>query len=158
MDKKLRNRTLLLLLLAGIVAFVLIKVSGRQPVAKISAVKPFRHNIVSSITSNGKVEPIAPFNIFARLDTFVEKGSVSEGQNIKKGQLLLELNVKDASSQLANAKSRLLRAHEDLRAARARGRTDDAARVDADRARAIGDPDGPPRQHKSFAGLLTEGA
>ncbi len=57
MDKKLRNRTLLLLLLAGIVAFVLIKVSGRQPVAKISAVKPFRHNIVSSITSNGKVEP-----------------------------------------------------------------------------------------------------
>jgi len=55
--------TLLLLLLAGIVAFVLIKVSGRQPVAKISAVKPFRHNIVSSITSNGKVEPIAPFNI-----------------------------------------------------------------------------------------------
>src|SRR6267378_241697 len=110
MDKKLRNRTLLFLLLAGIVAFVLIKVSGRQPVAKISAVKPFRHNIVSSITSNGKVEPIAPFNIFARLDTFVEKVSVSEGQNVKKGQLLLELNVKDASSQLANAKSRLLRA------------------------------------------------
>ena len=36
MDKKLRNRTLLFLLLAGIVAFVLIKVSGRQPVAKIS--------------------------------------------------------------------------------------------------------------------------
>jgi len=32
------------------------------------------------------VEPIAPFNIFARLDTFVEKVSVSEGQNVKKGQ------------------------------------------------------------------------
>src|SRR5258708_28954629 len=119
MDKKLRNRTLLFLLLAGIIAFVLIKVSGRQPVAKISAVKPFRQNIVSSITSNGKVEPIAPFNIFARLDTFVENVSVSEGQNVKKGQLLLELNVKDAYSQLANAKSRLLRAQEDLRAARA---------------------------------------
>jgi HlyD family secretion protein len=158
MDKKLRNRTLLFLLLAGIVAFVLIKVSGRQPVAKISAVKPFRQNIVSSITSNGKVEPIAPFSIRAQLDTFVEKVSVSEGQNVKKGQLLLELNVKDAAAQLANAKSKLLRAQEDLRAAKAGGRTDEAARVAGDLAKAIGDRDGLQRQHESLARLLAEGA
>jgi HlyD family secretion protein len=158
MDKKLRNRTLLFLLLAGIVAFVLIKVSGRQPVAKISAVKPFRQNIVSSITSNGKVEPIAPFSIRAQLDTFVEKVSVSEGQNVKKGQLLLELNVKDAAAQLANAKSKLLRAQEDLRAANAGGRTDDAARVAGDLAKAVGDRDGLQRNHESLARLLAEGA
>src|SRR6201997_205600 len=130
MDKKLPNRPLLFLLLAGIVAFALIKYSGHQPVAKISAVKPFRQNIVSSITSNGKVEPIAPFNIFARLDTFVEKVSVSEGQNVKKGQLLLELNVKDAAAQLANAKSKLLRAQDDLGAAKAGGRSDEAAKTE----------------------------
>jgi HlyD family secretion protein len=158
MDKKLRNRTLLFLLLAGIVAFVLIKASGRQPVAKISAVKPFRQNIVSSITSNGKVEPIAPFSIRAQLDTFVEKVSVSEGQNVKKGQLLLELNVKDAAALLANAKSKLLRAQEDLRAARAGGRTDEAARVAGDLAKAIGDRDGLQRNHESLARLLAEGA
>ncbi len=158
MDKKLRNRTLLFLLLAGIVAFVLIKVSGRQPVAKISAVKPFRQNIVSSITSNGKVEPISPFSIRAQLDTFVEKVNVSEGQNVKKGQLLLQLNVKDAAALLANAKSRLLRAQEDLRAARAGGRTDDAARVAGDLAKAIGDHDGLQRNHESLKRLLAEGA
>ena len=158
MDKKLRNRTLLFLLLAGIVAFVLIKVSGRQPVAKISAVRLLRQNIVSSITSNGKVEPIAPFSIRAQLDTFVEKVSVSEGQNVKKGQLLLELNVKDASALLANAKSRLLRAQEDFRAAKAGGRTDDAARVAGDLAKAIGDRDGLQRNHDSLARLLAEGA
>jgi HlyD family secretion protein len=158
MDKKLRNRTLLFLLLAGIVAFVLIKVSGRQPVAKISAVKPFRQNIVSSITSNGKVEPIAPFSIRAQLDTFVEKVNVSEGQNVKKGQLLLELNVKDAAAQLANAKSRLLRAQEDLRAARAGGRTDDAARVSGDLAKATGDRDGLLQHHESLKRLLAQGA
>jgi HlyD family secretion protein len=158
MDKKLRNRTLLFLLLAGIVAFVLIKVSGRQPVAKISAVRPFRQNIVSSITSNGKVEPIAPFSIRAQLDTFVEKVSVSEGQNVKKGQVLLELNVKDAAALLANAKSKLLRAQEDLRAAKAGGRTDDAARVAGDLAKAIGDRDGLQRNHDSLARLLAQGA
>jgi HlyD family secretion protein len=158
MDKKLRNRTLLFLLLAGIVAFVLIKASGRQPVAKISAVKPFRQNIVSSITSNGKVEPIAPFSIRAQLDTFVEKVSISEGQNVKKGQLLLELNVKDAAAQLANAKSKLLRAQEDLRAAKAGGRTDEAARVTGDLAKATGDRDGLQHQHESLARLLAGGA
>lgn len=158
MDKKLRNRTLLFLLLVGIVVFVFVKVSGRQPAAKISAVKPFRENIVSSITSNGKVEPIAPFSIRAQLDTFVEKVSVSEGQNVQKGQLLLELNVKDAAAQLANAKSKLLRAQEDLRAAKAGGRTDDAARVAGDLAKAIGDRDGLQRNHESLVRLLAQGA
>jgi len=67
---------------------VLIKVSGRQPVAKISAVKPFRHNIVSSITSNGKVEPIA-HSTFRATDTFVEKVNVSEGQNVRKASCFL---------------------------------------------------------------------
>jgi HlyD family secretion protein len=158
MDKKLRNRTLLFLLLAGIVAFVLIKVSGRQPAAKISAVKPFRQNIVSSITSNGKVEPIAPFSIRAQLDTFVEKVSVSEGQKVKKGQLLLELNVKDAAAQLAAAKSKLLKAREDLRNARAGGRADEAARVSAELAKAVANRDGLQKNHESLTRLLAQGA
>src|SRR5882762_6203434 len=158
MDKKLRNRTLLFLLLAGIVAFVLIKVSGRQPVAKISAVKPFRQNIVSSITSNGKVEPIAPFSIRAQLDTFVEKVSVSEGQNVKKGQLLLELNVKDAAAQLAEARSKLLRADDDLRAAKAGGRTDEAAKTEGQHAAAVALRDRLQRNHDSLERLIAQQA
>jgi HlyD family secretion protein len=137
---------------------VLIKVSGRQPVAKISAVKPFRQNIVSSITSNGKVEPIAPFSIRAQLNTFVQKVNVSEGQNVKKGQLLLELNVKDAAAQLANAKSKLLKAQEDLRNARAGGRTDEAARVTAELAKAVANRDGLEKNHEALTRLLAQGA
>ena len=158
MDKKLRNRTLLFLLLAGIVAFVLVKMSGRQPMVKIAAVRPFRQNVVSSITSNGKVEPIAPFSIRAQLDTFVAKVSVSEGQNVKKGQLLLELDVKDASAQLAAAKSKLLKAQEDLRAARAGGRSDDAARVAGDLAKTIAERDRLQRNQEALTRLVAEGA
>ncbi len=158
MDKKLRNRTLLFLLLAGIVAFVLIRLSGHQPVAKIAAVRPVRQNIVSSIISNGKVEPIAPFSIRAQLDTFVEKVSVAEGQNVKKGQLLLELDVKDVAAQLAAAKSKLLRAQEDLRQAKAGGRADEAARVNGDLEKAIADRDRLQRNHDALARLLATGA
>jgi hypothetical protein len=75
MDRRLRNRIVIFLVLAGIVAFALVRLSGRQPVAKISAVSPMRENIISSISSNGKVEPIAPSVMRAQLDTFVEKVS-----------------------------------------------------------------------------------
>ncbi len=94
MDRRLRNRILIFLALAAIVAFALVRLSGRQPVAKISAVTPIRENVISSITSNGKVEPIAPSVVRAQLDTFIERISAVEGQPVKKGQLLLELNVK----------------------------------------------------------------
>jgi HlyD family secretion protein len=158
MDRQLRNRTLLFLLLAGMVAFILVRVSGRQPVAKISAMRPARENIVSSVSSNGKVEPIAPFSIRAQLDTFVEKVQVSEGQNVQKGQLLLELNVKEATAQLAQAKSKLLRAEDDLRSAKAGGRADEAARVAGDLAKAQADRERLQRNHDALERLLAQGA
>ena len=118
--------------LAGVLAFVLIKLSGRKPAPKISAVTPVRENLISSISSNGKVEPITPYAMRAELDTFVEKVYVSEGQQVKKGQLLMELNVKDAAAQLAETRAKLLQAQDDLRVASAGGRPDQAAKVAGD--------------------------
>jgi HlyD family secretion protein len=129
MDRRLRNRILLYLVLAGALAYAGITYSGRKPVPKVSAVTPMRENLVSSISSNGKVEPIAPYVMRAQLDTFVEKVRATEGQTVKKGQVILELDVKDAAARLSEAKGKLLRAEDDLRAAKAGGRADDAARV-----------------------------
>jgi HlyD family secretion protein len=158
MDKKLRNRTLLFLLVAAVLAFVLIRLSGRQPVTKISAMQPVRENIVASISSNGKVEPISPYVIRAQSDTFVERLHVSEGQNVKKGQLLLELDVKETTSQLALAKSRLFRAEDDLATARSGGHADEAARVSGDLAKATADRDRLQHNHDSLERLLANGA
>src|SRR6476646_2496139 len=115
MDRKLRNRIVIFLLLAGVFAYFLVWVSGRKPAAKISAVTPTRENLVSSISSNGKVEPITPYVMRAQLDTFVEKVLVTEGQKVKKGQILLQLNVKGVSAQLAETRAKLLRAQADRR-------------------------------------------
>lgn len=158
MDRKLRNRIVLFLLLAGVVAIGLVALSGRQPVAKISAASPARQNIVSSLVSNGKVEPITPFVMRAQLDTFVEKIHVMEGQAVKRGQALLELNVKDAQAQLAEARGKLLRAREDLRAAKAGGRTDDAARVAGDLAKAQAERDRLQRNHDALGRLIAQQA
>jgi HlyD family secretion protein len=158
MDHRLRNRILLFLVLAAVAAFALVKISGRQPVAKISAVTPIRENLVSSIDSNGKVEPITPYVMRAQLDTFVEKVTAVEGQQVKKGQLLLELNVKDAAAQLADARAKLLRAEDDLRTAKAGGRADDAARASGDLAKAIADRERLQKIHDALVRLMAKQA
>jgi HlyD family secretion protein len=158
MDRRLRNRILLLLVLAGIVAYALVRLTGRQPVAKISTVTPVRENLSSSISSNGKVEPIGPYVMRAQLDTFVEKISVVEGQQVKKGRVLLELNVKDAEAQLADARSKLLRAEDDLRAAKAGGRSDEAAKTEGALANAVAQRDRLQRNHDALERLIAQQA
>src|SRR5260370_21182578 len=127
MDSKLRNRILLYLVLAGVLAYGLLELSGRKPVPKISAVAPMRENLVSSINSNGKVEPVAPYVILARLDTFVKKVFVTEGQQVKKGQLLLDLDVKDPAAQLSEPTDNMLHAQEEVRNEKSGGKPEQAA-------------------------------
>lgn len=158
MDRKLRNRILLYLLLAGVLAYGLIELSGRKPAPKISAVTPVRENLVSSISSNGKVEPIAPYVMRTRLDTVVEKVYVREGQQVKKGQLLLELDVKDAAAQLADTRAKLLQAQDDLRAAKAGGRPDKAAQVAGDLAKAVAERDRVQKNHDALVRLIEQQA
>jgi len=158
MDRRLRNRILLYLLLAGALAYVLVGLSGRKPVPKISAVTPMRENLVSSISSNGKVEPISPYVMRAQLDTFVEKVRATEGQTVKRGRVILELDVKDVAAKLSEAKSKLLRARDDLRTAKAGGRTDDAARVAGDLAKAQAERDRLQKNHEGLQRLIKQQA
>jgi HlyD family secretion protein len=158
MDRKLRNRILLYLFLAGVLAYGLIELSGRKPAPKISAITPARENLISSINTNGKVEPISPYVIRAELDTFVKTVYINEGQTVKKGQLLMELDVKDAAAQLAEARSRLVKAQDDLRAARAGGRPADVAKVDTELSNAKADRDRFQKNHDKLVQLIAQQA
>src|SRR6202165_4763145 len=158
MDRRLRNRILLYLLLAGVLAYVLVELSGRKPVPKISAVTPMRENLVSSLSSNGKVEPLLPYVMRAQLDTFVEKVRATEGQTVKRGRVILELDVKDVAAKLSEAKGKLLRAQDDLRAAKAGGRTDDAARVAGALAKAQAERDRLQKNHEGLQRLIKQQA
>jgi HlyD family secretion protein len=158
MERRLRNRILIFLALAAIVAYLLIHFSGRQPIAKVAVVTPAREDLVATISSNGKVEAIAPSVMRAQIATFVEKVYVPEGQFVKKGQRILDLDVKDAAAQLAEARAKLLRAQDDLRQALAGGRPDDAARLAGDLAKAQAQRDRLARENEALKRLIAQQA
>jgi len=104
------------------------------------------------------VEPVSPFVMRAPLDTFVDKVLAMEGQTVRKGQLLIQLNVHDAAAQLADAKSKLLKAQDDLRAALAGGKADDSARVTGDLLKAQAERDRLQKNHDALERLIARQA
>ncbi len=127
-----KSRIWLLLGAAVLLLIVLVKLSGRQPVARISAVRAVRENLDATISSNGKVEPIMPYPLRAKLATFVQKIYAVEGQPVKRGQLLLTLDADAARADLARAREQLVAAEEALRAAKAGGPPEELARLESD--------------------------
>jgi HlyD family secretion protein len=132
MEWTLRRRLWLVLGAAAALVVVLVELSGRQPVARVAVVQAVRQNLDASISSNGKVEPITPYPIRAQFATFVQKVLVVEGQAVKRSQLLLTLDAEETRAQLARAQEQLVTAEDDLRAARAGGRADEAAKLESD--------------------------
>jgi HlyD family secretion protein len=79
---------------------------------RVSVVKPTRQTISSSITTNGKVEPVHGFEAHAPLAGTIQKLLVKEGAHVKAGELLLVLDDAHARVELANAQTRLKGAQE----------------------------------------------
>ncbi|GAC1648762.1 MAG: hypothetical protein NVS9B15_07660 [Acidobacteriaceae bacterium] len=66
-----------------------------------------RQNLVSTISTNGKVEPVSNFEAHAPGPISVVAVLVKEGQQVKKGQLLVRLDDAQARAGLARAEAQL---------------------------------------------------
>ena len=130
--RTLSRRVWLLLGLAMLSAVFLLYLNSRRPSARVAVVQASHQTFRSSISSNGKVEPITPYSLRAKFDSFVDRVIAAEGKNVKKGDLLVTLNDRDIRSQLNQARAQLGSQEDDLRAARAGGRADQAAKLGAD--------------------------
>lgn len=105
---------------AVLVAVVLI-LANRDQAPEVQTANVEHQNLSASISSNGKVEPVQPFVAAAKYFTTVDRVSVTAGQAVRKGQLILVLNSDVPQQQLAKARADLLTAEEQLRNARAGG-------------------------------------
>lgn len=80
-----------------------------------------RQTITSSISTNGKIEPVKNFEAHAPLQTSVKKVLVTEGQRVKPGQLLLQLDDTQVRSDEARAAAQVKAAQAELNAVRSGG-------------------------------------
>jgi HlyD family secretion protein len=90
------------------------KMSVRSDLAK-------HEDIVNSIVTNGKIEPEEDFQAHAPMATTVKKIYVHEGDFVKKGKLLVQLDDADARATAAKAMAQLKAAEADLNSVGAGG-------------------------------------
>lgn len=117
---------------ALVVVLLLVGLSGREPRPEIQVAQATRQNVLASISSNGKVEPLVPHELRAQVNTFVRRVVATEGQAVKAGQLLAELDSAEVQAEVARLRNELLAAQDELRAARSGGSPEARAQVEAD--------------------------
>jgi HlyD family secretion protein len=91
----------------------LVPIFTRQGPLRVRATTVERGPIRSLISTNGKIEPIENFEAHSPVPTTVKHIYIKEGDRVRKGQLLLQLDDADLRSQAARAQAQMKTAEAD---------------------------------------------
>lgn len=80
---------------------------SRQSTIKVHEATVERGTIRSLVSTNGKIEPIENLEAHAPISTTVRRVLVKEGEHVRKGQLLLQLDDADLVSTAARAQAQM---------------------------------------------------
>lgn len=129
---KRSSRVWIAVILVLVLVGVLVAYSRRRPVPDVEAYQVRTGDIDAAITTNGKVEPVSPFEMRALIESHVTSVPATEGQSVKKGQLILTLDDAAVSAQLAQARAQLVSDQDALRVAKSGGKASQLAELDSD--------------------------
>lgn len=105
--RRLSPLALIGILLGALLLIVLLVRSFTRDVVEIRAAAVNHQNLISSVPTNGKVEPIAAFPAHAAAPGVVAKIYVKVGQKVKAGDLLIRIDDSDAIARVAAANAAL---------------------------------------------------
>jgi len=144
----------------AIVAAVVLLASfmSREPAVPVRAVNAQRGTIRSVVSTNGKVEPLQNFEAHAPVGTTVKKILVREGDQVKKGQLLAQLDDAQARSQAARAQAQVSAAEADLNAIQKGGNREEVLNLESQITKARTDCDTAQRNLDALRRLREQGA
>lgn len=156
-SERRRISTVLILVGAALLLF-----SGwvkmRNTVVAVRTEKVARQNIASVISTNGKIEPVSNFEAHAPAPATVKRVLVNEGDHVKAGQLLLELDDADARAQAAKALAQLRSAEADQQAVKSGGTHEEVLTTQADLSKAMAERDEAQRNLQAITKLQQNGA
>jgi HlyD family secretion protein len=145
---------------AGIVGAVVLLASfmSRDDAVPVRAALAQRTTIRSVVSTNGKVEPLRSFEAHAPTSTIVKRLLVKEGDHVKKGQLLAQLDDAQARTQAARAVSQVSAADADLSAIQTGGNREEVLTLEAQLQKTQGDRDTAQRNLDALQRLQLKGA
>ena len=153
-----RRRWLLWAVGAVVAVVLLASFASRDDSVPVTAATVSRSTIRSVISTNGKVEPVQNFEAHAPVGTNVERVLVKEGDQVKKGQLLVELDAASARSQAAQALAQVRAAEADINALNHGGTQEEVLTLRAQLVKARADNDAAQRNLDSLKRLQQSGA
>src|SRR6266849_3015617 len=143
----------------AIVAVVLLaSFASRDDSVPVTSATVSRSTIRSVISTNGKIEPVQNFEAHAPVGTNVERVRVKEGDQVKKGQLLVELDAAGARSQAAQALAQVRASEADIKAVGQGGTQEEVLTLQARLVKARADYDAAQRNLDSLTRLQQSGA
>ena len=110
------------------------------------------------VSTNGKVEPVQNFEAHAPIATTVKRLLVKEGDHVRKGQLLLELDDSDIRTQAARAQAQIKAAQANLAAAKNSGTQEEVMTLTAQLIKARSARDVAQRNLDAYKRLQQDGA
>jgi HlyD family secretion protein len=158
MTSALGRRLWIIVGAALVLTALLVFIGGRGSTARVAVADVMRENLSSVVSTNGKVEPIAPVSFRARYPTFVQHVYAVEGQQVKRGQTLFVLDDTEVQADLAQARADLAAQQEALNVAKAGGHASQLAKAAADLQKAKASRDLLQRDNESLSKLVAEKA
>lgn len=146
---------MVVLVIAAVLLFT--GINRRHVVTPVRAERAVREEIASVISTNGKIEPINSFEAHAPAPATVNKVLVKEGDHVKAGQLLVELDDADARSQAAHALAQLRAAEAALSGIKAGGTQEELLTSRADLTKAQAERDEAQRNLQAIQQLQQSG-
>lgn len=101
------SRAWLWILLAVVIVVVGILLMRRKPAIQVRAAQVSRQDLTSTISTNGKVEPVVDFQAHAPNPGVIAKLYVHLGEQVHKGEPLLRMDSADAANRVAGAQASL---------------------------------------------------
>ena len=129
-----------------------------QTPLKVRAVAVKRGPIRSVVSTNGKVEPVQNFEAHAPIATTVKRLLVKEGDHVRKGQLLFELDDSNIRTQAARAQSQMKAAQANLAATKNSGTQEEVLTLTAQLVKAHSARDVAQRNLDAYKRLQQDGA
>ena len=153
-----RSRSWLAILLVGAAVIVAWVATKKAAPPEVEFVKVTRETLVSSLSTNGKVEPIELMPVRSERSGIITRVLVSRGQQVAKDQPLVELDTRVASADLAKAEAAIQEAKAQEQLLAQGGRIGERQQIDADIARTKLDLDAAQKSYQALDRLVAKQA